>query len=212
VPPGGLLITGAPRTDPPPLPGRNIWNSLAVIDGSGTILATYDKFHLVPFGEYVPFRGILPIESVAGGTVDYSAGPGPRTLRLPGLPPVGPLICYEVIFPHAVVDEADRPAWLLNLTNDAWYGFTSGPFQHFAITRVRAVEEGLPMVRVANNGISGIIDAHGRVLNWLPLDAVGFLDGALPVALPPTPYARWGDWLFLALLLAGAGFVAARPR
>jgi apolipoprotein N-acyltransferase len=212
VPPGGLLITGAPRSDPPPLPGRNIWNSLAVIDGAGDILATYDKFHLVPFGEYVPFRGILPIDSVAGGTVDYSAGPGPRTLRLPGLPPVGPLICYEVIFPHAVVDEADRPAWLLNLTNDAWYGFTSGPFQHFAITRVRAVEEGLPLVRVANNGISGIIDAHGRVTARLSLDAVGFLDGALPVALPPTPYARWGDRLFLALLFAGAAFVAARPR
>jgi apolipoprotein N-acyltransferase len=212
VPPGGLLLTGAPRSDPPPQPGRHVWNSLVALDGTGRILATYDKFHLVPFGEYVPFRSILPIDSVAGGTIDYSAGPGPRTLSLPGLPPVGPLICYEAIFPGAVTDEAHRPAWLLNLTNDAWYGFTSGPFQHFAITRVRAVEEGLPMVRVANNGISGIIDAHGRVTARLSLDAVGFLDGALPVALPPTLYARFGDWLFAALLLLGAGFVAARPR
>jgi apolipoprotein N-acyltransferase len=200
APPGGLVITGAPRSNPPPAPPRQYWNSLAAIDGSGDIVATFDKFHLVPFGEYVPFRDILPIGKITPGTIDFTAGSGPRTLHLKGLPPVGPLICYEVIFPHAVVDEADRPRWLLNITNDAWYGFTSGPFQHFDIARVRAVEEGLPLVRAANNGISGIVDAYGRVRAHLALDAVGVLDSPLPTALSgPTPYARFGDWFFFGL-------------
>ncbi|MBV9522638.1 MAG: apolipoprotein N-acyltransferase, partial [Alphaproteobacteria bacterium] len=203
VPPGGLVLTGAIRTDPAPAPALRYWNSLLAIDGKGEIVADFDKAHLVPFGEYVPMRGILPIEKLTPGNVDFTAGPGPRTLDLPGLPPVGPDICYEIIFPHAVADERQRPQWLLNVTNDAWYGFTSGPFQHFAIARVRAVEEGLPLVRAANNGISGIVDAYGRVRVRLGLDAVGVLDGALPTALPaPTLYARFGDAIFWGLVLA----------
>lgn len=126
VPPGGLLITGAPRRSPAGAP-LQLWNSLHAIDGTGGLIATYDKAHLVPFGEYVPLRGILPIDKVAPGQVDFSPGPGPRTIDLPGLPPVSPLICYEVIFPGAVTAPDSRPAWLLNITNDAWYGVTAGP-------------------------------------------------------------------------------------
>lgn len=212
APPGGLLITGALRTDPAPERPRHVWNSLAAIDDEGSLIATYDKAHLVPFGEYVPWRNILPIEKITAGNVDFSAGPGPRTLDLPGLPPVGPLICYEVIFPAAVVDEAHRPAWLLNLTNDAWYGRSSGPYQHFAIARTRAVEEGLPLVRSANNGISGVVDPYGRVTARLGLDAVSVLDAALPKPIEATLYARFGDLPYAATLGAAVLFILALRR
>jgi len=209
APPGGVVIAGTLRTDPPPAPFERFWNSLAVEDASGKILATYDKHHLVPFGEYVPFRAVLPINKVTPGTVDFSAGDGPRTLSLPNLPPVSPLICYEAIFPEAVVAPGARPQWLLNITNDAWYGYSSGPFQHLAIARVRAVEQGLPLVRDGNNGVSAVIDPMGRVVGRLALDQVGFLDAPLPRDLPPTPYARFGDWGFAALLLVGLAGAAA---
>ena len=210
VPRGGLLITGAPRRAVGPL---RIWNSAFAVDERGTVLAQYDKFHLVPFGEYAPFRKFLPVDKIAHGMTDYSAGSGPNTLHLPGLPPVSPLICYEVIFPGAVLDRADRPAWLLNLTNDAWYGKTAGPHQHMAISRVRAVEEGLPVVRAANTGISSVIDPYGRVLGSLPLDTTGTLDSRLPKPVKdPTAYGRYGDLPFLILLLtlAAACFAVGR--
>ena len=146
------------------------------------------------------------------GASGSSAGPGAATLALPGVPPFAPLICYEAIFPGAVVDMTRRPDWLLNVTNDAWYGRSSGPFQHFAIARTRAVEEGLPLVRVANNGVSAVIDAQGRVEARLALDAVGYADVALPVPLEPTLYARTGDWTLLTLLLIGAIPLALRFR
>ncbi|HUB96427.1 MAG TPA: apolipoprotein N-acyltransferase [Stellaceae bacterium] len=212
--PGQMLFTGTARTDPPPLQPQHVWNSLEVIGSDARVLASYDKAHLVPFGEYVPFRDILPIDKITPGNVDFSAGPGPRTITLPGIPPVGVLICYEAIFPGAVVDPDDRPDWLLNITNDAWYGFSSGPFQHFAIARTRAVEEGLPLVRDGNNGISGVVDSYGRVTNHLDLDAVGVLDASLPTKLPPTLYARFGDWGFAALVLLLAAYCTVRrwPR
>jgi len=141
------------------------------------------------------------LEKIVPGAFDFSAGPGPRTLALAGLPAFSPLICYEVIFPGAVIDPAARPQWLLNISNDAWFGFTAGPFQHFGIVRTRSVEEGLPLVRTANNGISAVVDPYGRVLSRLDLDAVGVLDVALPQPLPPTLYARFGDRAYLALLL-----------
>ncbi len=202
----GYVITGTVRTDPAPQQPEHVWNSLVAIDHDGAIRASYDKFHLVPFGEYVPLRQILPMQKITPGTIDFSAGSGPRTIDLPGLPPVSPLICYEAIFPGAVVDPADRPAWMLNVTNDAWYGFTSGPFQHLAIARVRAIEEGLPLVRVGNNGISAVFDPYGRVRGRLDLDAVGVLDENLPQALPPTLYSRFGDvpCLLVALLIGVA--------
>src|ERR1700732_362440 len=120
IPRGGLLLGGAERAEPVTgWPPQHIWNSIVVLDQRGDIIATYDKAHLVPFGEYMPLRGILPIEQIAPGMGDLSAGPGPRTLTLPGLPPVGPLVCYEAIFPGAAIDRAKRPQWLLNVTNDA---------------------------------------------------------------------------------------------
>ncbi len=201
---GGLLLTGAPRLERDGTGGPRIWNSLVAVDAAGALVGAFDKFHLVPFGEYVPFRsvlGALGIEKITAGSLDFSAGPGPRTLRLPGLPPVSPLICYEVIFPGAVVPRDDRPAWILNVTNDAWYGFSTGPFQHLAITTVRAVEEGLPLVRAANTGISAVIDPYGRIVARLDLQTSGTIDAGLPRALPPTWYGRLGDLPLVILLL-----------
>jgi len=214
TPAGGLALVGSDRTEPPPARPEHVWNSLVAVDHAGRIVGSYDKAHLVPFGEYVPLRGVLPMNKITPGTLDFTPGPGPRTLHLPGLPPVSPLICYEAIFPGAVADPADPPQWLLNITNDAWYGFTSGPFQHFNIARVRAVEEGMPLVRAANNGISGLVDPYGRVLKHLPLNAVGFLDVPLPRALPATIYARTGDVVFLLALLGALGLAwcCARAR
>jgi len=154
------------------------------------------------------------MDKITPGTTDFSFGPGVRTLHLPGLPPVSPLICFEVIFPGAVIDPVDRPQWLLALSNDAWYGITSGPFQHFSIARVRAIEEGLPVVRAANNGISGLIDPLGRVVQRMGLDVVGFLDVPLPRTLPPTLYEQAGDAFFFAALplLLGLGWVFSSLR
>ncbi len=212
LPKGGLLLTGSERAVPLSGPVVEVWNSLDVIDDRGAIIATYDKGHLVPFGEYVPLRGILPMDKITPGTMDFSAGPGPRTLSLPHLPPVSPLICYEAIFPGAAIDPAHRPGWLLNITNDAWYGTTSGPFQHLSIARVRAVEEGLPLVRSANNGVSAVFDAYGRVVGRLDLNVVGVLDAPLPVALPPTPYEGARAWPFWGGMLLLLVFVALRSR
>ncbi len=209
VPAGGLLITGSVRSeqtaDAAP---RQFWNSVFAIDSAAAIQATYDKSHLVPFGEYVPLRGILPIDKIVPGQGDFTPGTGRRSLRLAGLPPVGVLVCYEAIFPGAAVDRADRPQWILNLTNDAWFGKGAGPIQHFAISRMRAVEEGLPLIRAANTGISGVVDSYGRVLSRLPLGQTGVIDTDLPVALEPTLFARLGNatmiWLMaLAVLLTG---------
>jgi apolipoprotein N-acyltransferase len=213
VPPGGALITGATRIE-----GRGLdlkaWNSLAVMDGEGRIVTTYDKHHLVPFGEYMPLRGFLPFDKLAVGAVDFTAGPGPRTIPIPAAPPVSPLICYEAIFPGEVVDASHRPQWLLNVTNDAWFGISSGPHQHFASARLRAVEEGLPLVRAANTGISAVIDPYGRVLARLGLDEAGTIDAALPAALTKTLFANGGNLIPLGLagLIAAAGFLArSRP-
>ncbi len=202
TPPGGLTITGTLRRTPPGVPFR-LWNSLLALDHGGMPVATFDKSHLVPFGEYVPFRNLLNLAKVTSGAVDFSPGEGVQTLRLPGLPPVSPLICYEVIFPGQVVDPADRPEWMLNITNDAWYGQSTGPYQHLAMARLRAVEEGLPLVRVANTGISAIIDPWGRVLARLGLGEQGVIDGPLPAALATQPvYARFGNWMVLLVVAA----------
>jgi len=168
VPEGGLVITGAPRATPQGVEPFGIWNGVVAIDGQGSVVGRYDKFHLVPFGEYLPLRAIIPpglgLEKLTPGATDFSAGPGPRTLRLPGLPAIGPLICYEIIFPHAVSDANDRPGLFVNVTNDAWFGTSSGPYQHFESARMRAIEEGIPVARAANTGISGVIDPYGRVV------------------------------------------------
>lgn len=204
VPPGGYLIAGAPRVDPADPQGK-IWNALHALDGDGRIVATYDKVHLVPFGEYTPLRDLLGLAKLTAGTRDFSPGDGLKSLTLPGLPPFSPLICYEVIFPGAVMppaDDAPSPRWLLNLTNDAWFGNSSGPYQHFAAARVRAVEEGLPLVRAANNGISAVIDSYGRIIDQIELNDRGILDVELPeAAATPALYSYAGNTLYFLELI-----------
>ena len=217
VAPGAVLVTGAVRRSAHHSAHRAkwAWNSLYALDGAARVLAVYDKAHLVPFGEFVPWRDILPLSRLVAGRGDFTAGPGRRTVRLPGLPPFSPLICYEIIFTGRVVDAEVRPAWILNVTNDAWFGDSTGPYQHLAAARLRAVEEGLPVVRAANTGISAIIDAYGRLREFLDLGAVGVVEGDLPVALLPTPYARAGPWplggAIVIILMSGAA-LARRPR
>ena len=212
IPPHGLMITGALRAERSPQGAFEIWNSLFALDPEGRIVDSYDKHHLVPFGEYVPFPKIFGFAKVAPGAVDFSSGPGPRTLDVPGLPPFSPLICYEAIFPEQVVDPAHRPAWLLNVSNDAWFGLSAGPHQHFASARFRTVEQGLPLVRATNDGISAVIDGYGRIVAELGLGETGVLDAPLPHALPPTVYAVWGDWTVLGLALVLLAAAALLPR
>lgn len=202
VPANGLLITGAPRLKKLGPRSHQAWNSLHAVNDKGGIEATYDKFHLVPFGEYVPFRGILNMSKITAGMTDFTPGLGPQTLHLKGLPPVSPLICYEAIFPSRVIAAGPRPQWLLNITNDAWYGRSAGPFQHLAAVTMRAVEEGMPVVRVANTGISVVVDSYGRTIFRLGLNHEGIIDSPLPQALKTlTPYARYGDRIILSLLV-----------
>ncbi|HZP21383.1 MAG TPA: apolipoprotein N-acyltransferase [Bauldia sp.] len=205
LPDGTTLITGAARRDPSAGDARGapVFNSVYVIDDKGEIRGAYDKVDLVPFGEFLPFRslfeslGLRQLIALPGG---FAAGTARRTLEVPGAPLMQPLVCYEIIFPGAVIAPGPRPGWLVNVTNDAWYGNTPGPRQHLLQAQVRAVEEGLPIARAANSGISAIIDAYGRITRSLPLGDVGILDGDLPQALVPPLYARFGDLVFLALL------------
>ena len=209
APPGGVIMSGAIRAVPGAGGELAARNSLLVFSRKGPV-TLYDKYRLVPFGEYVPLRGILPIDTIAPGRRDMGRGPGPATIRLASLPDFGVLICYEIIFPSGITDPAHPPRWLLNITNDAWFGISSGPYQHFQAARLRAVEQGLPVVRVANTGISGIIDPLGRVVASMPLGHSGILDVALPTPLEhPTPWSRFGNWTLLVILLPGLAFIAA---
>lgn len=205
---------GVQRTE-----GLRGFNSLAVLGrdaaGAPQVRAVYDKHHLVPFGEYIPGGDLLAdwlsIPSFAPREgYGYSAGPGPALLDLgPGLGRVLPLICYEAVFawfPRAV----ERPGWILQITNDAWFGDRSGPFQHLALNRLRAIETGLPLVRVANTGVSAVVDARGRITASLALNVQGHLDAALPGALPPTAYARVGGWPVAVIWLLGCLFLFRR--
>jgi apolipoprotein N-acyltransferase len=203
---GAPALVGALRFDS----NGTLRNSLFALTGSGMVAAVYDKWHLVPFGEYQPSWFPAGIQVVPGGGL--ARGPGPRTLHVPGLPPVGPLICYEAIFPGQVVDPADRPAWMINITNDAWFGDSSGPRQHLAAARMRAVETGLPLLRAANTGITAAFDARGHELARLARATAGALVIPLPPALPPTPFAQYGlpiPFLFAAGVLA-LGLLAGR--
>jgi len=199
-----IALVGSVRFDV----ARRPYNSLMALSGAGPPVAVYDKWHLVPFGEYQPGWFVLPVQVVPGG--GFAAGPGPATLHVPGLPPVGALICYEAIFPAQVADAADRPEWLVNVTNDAWFGNSTGPRQHLAAARMRAVEEGLPLMRAANTGISAGFDASGRELGRLGMGTADVLVLALPGPLPPTPIARFGLWV--PLLLGGVVFLAGALR
>ncbi|HET9573667.1 MAG TPA: apolipoprotein N-acyltransferase [Methyloceanibacter sp.] len=198
------------------LTATRIYNSLLVIDDKGEVLDSYDKIHLVPFGEYLPFQdfleslGFMQLTGVRGG---FSAGTGPRLLAIPGAPPASPLICYEIIFPDDVVDKSSRPGWLLNITNDAWFGSSAGPYQHFHQARVRAVEQGLPVVRAANTGISAMIDPYGRILAEIGLGERGAIDSELPKVGPQTLFAHFGLAIEISMaLLALACWLACRVQ
>jgi apolipoprotein N-acyltransferase len=203
---GATALVGAVRFDDEDRP----LNTLAVISGAGDIVAEYAKWHLVPFGEYQPSWAQVGVQLVAGG--GFASGPGPETIRAPGLPPVGPLICYEAIFPGQVVDETDRPTWMVNVTNDAWFGTSAGPRQHLAAARLRAVEEGLPLLRAANTGITVAFDARGHELTRISMEEAGFRTVTLPGALPRTIFARYGLGLpgILALLVMVLSLAASR--
>jgi apolipoprotein N-acyltransferase len=209
LPAGTTLLVGGARAVEMPNAvgqhsGRRIFNSLLVIDDRGEVVGHYDKIHLVPFGEYLPFQdfleslGFMQMTGVRGG---FSEGAGPRLLPIPGAPAASPLICYEIIFPDDVIDPATRPGWLLNVTNDAWFGSSAGPYQHFHQAQVRAVEQGLPVVRAANTGISAVIDPYGRVLAEIGLGEKGLFDAALPKVGPPTSVAKLGIVLEFSVLL-----------
>ncbi|WP_145108708.1 apolipoprotein N-acyltransferase [Cereibacter sediminicola] len=206
---GATVVVGIQRGE-----GWRFWNSLAVVAPDGRIAGLYDKHHLAPFGEYVPMGdrmfdlfGIRAFAAQEG--FGYSAGEGPQVLDLgPGLGKALPLICYEAVFPQDL-RTAERPDWILQITNDAWFGTFNGPYQHLAQTRLRAIEMGLPLARVANTGVSALIDARGRVLAELPLGEAGYKDVALPGAFPATPFSRLGELPLLACLFALCGLLFA---
>jgi apolipoprotein N-acyltransferase len=218
--PGTVLITGAARAAEfsANAPTLHAYNSIYVIDHDGSILATYDKLHLVPFGEYLPFQnfleslGLQQLTKVHGGFVP---GDRRRPIAVPHAPSFLPLICYEVIFPHEIAPPGERANWLINVTNDGWFGISSGPYQHLQQARVRAIEEGLPLVRAANTGISAVIDPLGRIVRSLPLGVEGVLDSALPTRIGAPLYERFGDGplaVFLVTIWVVIVTVRARQR
>ncbi|MBO4520216.1 MAG: apolipoprotein N-acyltransferase [Alphaproteobacteria bacterium] len=202
--PGGILLAGSLRFE------RNdaneavkLFNSIIALDDLGTSLGYYDKSHLVPFGEYIPFAKFFPfIRQIVPVPMDFSAGQGGKTRFISRTLPVGMLVCYEVIFPGRVADKKNRPYWLVNVTNDGWYGISAGPHQHFAAAQMRAVEEGLPLARSANTGISGMIDAYGRITAVLELGSPGYIDAGLPRRTEnPTFYGSYGNIVPLIFFL-----------
>jgi apolipoprotein N-acyltransferase len=217
LPPGTVLIVGAARpASAAPTPGViHAYNSIYVIDHDGAILSVYDKLHLVPFGEYLPFQdflerlGLMQLTKVKGG---YLPGTVRKPIAVPRAPAFLPLICYEIVFPGDAVPAGERPAWLVNVTNDGWFGQSSGPYQHLQQARVRAIEEGLPLVRAANTGVSAVIDPLGRLVRTLPLGTEGVLDSALPQPVGPTPYVRFRDGPAGLAMLAALALVLWRRR
>ena len=216
LPKGTVLLTGSVRAPDGP-PGARVsraYNSIYLIDHDGGVLSVYDKLHLVPFGEYLPLQawmeklGFVQLTKVHGG---FIPGERRRTMEIPQAPSALPLICYEAIFPGNLAPSDDRPGWIVNLTNDGWFGNSTGPYQHLQQARLRAIEEGLPMVRAANTGISAVIDPSGRIVARLGLGVEGVLDASLPTALPPTLYARLRD-IPAAVLVAAAFLFIIRRR
>jgi apolipoprotein N-acyltransferase len=207
---GATLITGAARREDGSPP--RYFNSIEIVGRGGLSAQRYDKQHLVPFGEYMPFASLLErahmtqLVDIPGG---FEPGSGPRILHVPGLPDAMPLVCYEAIFPIEIgglMSGADRPTWLLNVTDDAWFGLTPGPYQHFAQARLRAIELGVPLVRDANSGISAVLDGFGREIAVAPLGAEGVLDAELPEVLAPTLQSHLGS---VGAMLIGTAFLAA---
>lgn len=219
LPKGTILVTGSVRAPdlPPGVRATRAYNSIYVIDHDGSVLSVYDKLHLVPFGEYLPYQnwmeklGFEQLTKVQGG---FIAGTRRRPMDIPNAPRMLPLICYEAVFPGDVASRDDRPGWIVNLTNDGWFGMTTGPYQHLQQSRVRAIEEGLPLVRAANTGISAVIDPLGRIVARLGLGVEGVLDSSLPSTMPPTIYSRVGDVPAAIIIGAAVIFIMRRrvPR
>ncbi|WP_312869745.1 apolipoprotein N-acyltransferase [Jiella pacifica] len=207
IQPGETLIAGAPRIEPMASGGERLYNSVLVVDDNGEIVDARDKVHLVPFGEYLPFErylaryGIMNLTEMPGG---FSAGTERRPVPLEGAPSFLPLICYEAIFPSeiAVSAAAERPGFIVNDTNDGWFGMTPGPHQHLRLAELSAVALGLPLVRAANTGISVVTDPYGREIEALALGATGTIEAGLPAAAEPTPYSRLRNLPFFGLLAA----------
>jgi apolipoprotein N-acyltransferase len=209
-----LLLTGAIRLADPNNPAQSgVYNSIYAIDRRLSIRAVYDKVHLVPFGEYLPFQEILEhigLQTLTEQRGGFLAGDRHRLMALPGAPSVLPLICYEVIFPGELASNDERPGWIVNVTNDGWFGNSSGPYQHLQQARVTAIEQGVAVARAANTGISAVIDPAGRIIASLPLASEGVLDAPLPRPIAAPLYARLGDapaaiLTFFALVLALRG-------
>ena len=204
----GVLITGGLRRDRSAEGERRVFNSIMGFDGAGNLILSYDKWRLVPGGEFLPLAWLLEplgFRKVVTVPESFNAGMGPATMPVAGAPDAGFLICYEVIFPDGLIDPAHRPGWIVNVTNDGWFGRTSGPYQHLAQVRLRAIEQGLPIARAANSGISAMVDPYGRILQSLPLGERGVLDSGLPRALAPTFYSHLGGcsfWLWQSVLLS----------
>ena len=221
--PGDLLLLGSESVTPGARPNDDIYhNSVFALDSTGAIRWRYDKAHLVPFGEYLPARSILSrigLSRLVPGESDFIPGPGPRTFTLPGFTvggapvTVGVQICYEIVFSGHVIDESHRPSFVFNPSNDAWFG-AWGPPQHLAQARMRAIEEGIPVIRATPNGISALVDAHGVVISSLARQRGGVIDGFLPPALPPTVFSRLGLRVcgLLGLLLGVVGLVLSGVR
>jgi apolipoprotein N-acyltransferase len=218
LPPGAALVTGAWRTEYGGSGERRIFNAVFSIGDDGAIRDGYDKVHLVPFGEYLPFGFLVEragLRQLVQGA--FSPGARRRSINLPSAPPFAPLICYEAIFPGAVLPEGPRPGFLLNVTNDGWFGRTIGPYQHFHQSRIRSVEEGLPLVRAANTGISGVIDAYGRIVARTRLGTAEMVEAPLPRAIDAPLYAQWRSLALIlsvsaSLLLAMSQFTTGRSR
>ncbi|MGD0147496.1 MAG: apolipoprotein N-acyltransferase [Xanthobacteraceae bacterium] len=215
LPPNAVLITGAVRVAEPINPSAPaVYNSIYAIDHSGSIVALYDKVHLVPFGEYLPFEKILArlgFQELTKQRGGFLAGDRRRLIAIPGAPVALPLICYEIIFPDDVVPRGQRPGWIVNVTNDGWFGISTGPYQHLQQARIRAIEEGLPVVRAANTGISAVVDPLGRIVNSLPLGREGVIDSPLPRSVRAPLYARVGDAPAI-VMVAIALFLVVRQR
>jgi len=215
LPQGTVLITGAVRLADPDNPAQSgVYNSIYVIDHDGSIRAIYDKVHLVPFGEYLPFEQLLEklgLQELTEQRGGFLAGDRHRLIAVPGAPLALPLICYEIIFPGEIAVSGKRPGWIVNVTNDGWFGISTGPYQHFQQSRLTAIEQGLPLARSANTGISAVVDPVGRIINSLPLGSEGVLDAPLPRPIGAPIYTRFGD-LPAAIMVTIAFIVVVRRR
>ena len=196
------LLTGGIRINDTRKPSM-IWNTIFVINSTGKIVDFYDKAHLVPFGEYIPLKNFIPVTKITHGTLDFTPGAVIKTIKPNhSLPSFSPLICYEAYFPENVILKEQQPNFIVNFTNDSWYGNTSGPYQHLHMTRLRAVEQGMPVIRAANTGISAVIDSYGRITKKLSLNSSGVIDSYLPnMIILPTLYNRYGNLLISSILI-----------